>query len=196
MPRSMSSTILTALQSQSVYPALFISLTFSNSVANLWTGSGNITWNSTTWSGAGQIMSLEPVEDGYTVEARGTAVRLSGLNATLLSDCLNDIQLGLPVLIYLGLFSSYPFTSGSLIASPILIWSGRVDQTTIDLDGETATLTINCETRLLDMNIPSSFRLTLQDLNAQYPGDLGTSFVDAISELTIGWGYPLNGSNV
>lgn len=196
MPRSLTSAMLTAIQSQSVYPGIFVQLTFSNSTSYLWSGVGNITWNSITWTGAGQILSIEPTEEGTTVEARGTAIRLSGLNPTLLSDALNYIQLGLPVLIYLGLFSGYPFSSANLIANPILIWSGRVDQTTLDLDGETCTLTINCESRLLDLNVPSDYRYTQQDLQAQYPGDLGLSFVESIQERQILWGTPLNGYNI
>jgi len=35
-------------------------------------------------------------------------------------------------------------------------WAGRTDQPTIEMDGSTATISINCENRLVEMNEFSS----------------------------------------
>jgi hypothetical protein len=183
----MSSAMLAAIQSTDLQPALFIELSFNGATVYIWTGNGSISWNSQSWSGLGSLMSIAVAEDGATVQARGITITVSGLDATLLPDCLSDFQLGLPAIVYLGFFSG-----GSLISSPITTWSGRMDQPTIDVSGETATIAINCESRLLDMNIPVDRRYTQQDQQMTWPGDLGFQFVDSIQEFTIAWGQSYN----
>lgn len=186
----MSSAMLAALQATDLQPALFVQLTFNGATVYLWTGTGSTSWNSQTWSGLGSLLSLAVAEDGATVEARGITITVSGLDPTLLPDCLSDFQLGLPAIVYLGFFSS-----GSLISSPITSWSGRMDLPTIDVSGETATIAINCESRLLDMNIPVDRRYTQQDQQMTWPDDLGFQFVDSIQEFILAWGQSYNATN-
>jgi hypothetical protein len=190
MPRPMSSAMLAAIQSTDLQPALFVELTFNGATAYLWSGNTSITWNSQTWSGLGSLLSLAVAEDGATVEARGITITVSGLDPNLLPDCLNDFQLGLPAIAYLGFFSG-----GSLISTPITSWSGRMDLPTIDVSGETATIAINCESRLLDMNIPCDRRYTQQDQQMTWPDDLGFQFVDSIQEFVLAWGQSYNATN-
>jgi hypothetical protein len=190
MPRPMSSAMLAAIQATDLQPALFIQLTFNGATAYLWTGNTSISWNSQTWSGLGSLLSLAVAEDGATVEARGITVTVSGLDPNLLPDCLNDFQLGLSAIVYLGFFSG-----GSLISTPITSWSGRMDLPTIDVSGETATIAINCESRLLDMNIPCDRRYTQQDQQMTWQDDLGFQFVDSIQEFVLAWGQSYNATN-
>jgi len=149
-----------------------------------------IDWNGHTWTGLGALLGISPMEDGATVEARGITITLSGLVPSLLADCLGEFELGLPVTVYLGLYSD-----GDLIDAPITTWSGRMDQSTIEVSGEDASISINCENRLLDMNVAVDRRYTNEDQQIDHPGDLGFSFVNAIQELTIFWGHQAHSTN-
>lgn len=190
MPRAMSSGMLAALESAYLQPAVFVQMQFATATVYIWSGVGTISWNGHTWVGLGSLLSVTVMEDAATVEARGITVTLSGLDAGLLSDCLTEFQLGLPVSVCFGLYSG-----GSLIASPITSWAGRMDQPTIDVAGDTVTIAINCENRLLDMNVAVDRRYTNQDQQMTWPGDLCFQFVDGIQEMTLYWGQQANSTN-
>ena len=184
MPRTLSSSFLAATQATLLRPALFIEAHFISGPPYVWSGFGSITWNSQTWTGIGTLGSVSTIEEGSTVEAKGITLTMSGIDATLLADVLGEFQVGLPAIVSLGLFDS----TGALIADPVTSWSGRMDQPTIDVDGTTATIAINCESRLLDMNVAVDRRYTNEDQQLDHPGDRGLEFVNSIQEVVIYWG--------
>jgi len=124
--------------------------------------------------------SISPIDEGSTVEAKGLTLGFSGFDTTLLGDVMSEFQLGLPALVYLALF-----TGGVLIADPVNAWAGRIDQPTIQTDGASASIWINCESRLLDMSTSVDRRYTADDQQRDWPGDLGFNFVNAIQEMTL-----------
>lgn len=192
MPRPMSSAMLTAIDARELAPAIFVEAFFSSGPVRLWTGFGPIVWNGFTWTGIGTLGSLSPIDDGATVEAKGITLTLSGIDPAMLTHVLGEFSLGQPVTIYLGLFNA-----GSLIANPITSWAGRMDQPTIDVAGSTASISINCENRLADMNAAVDRRYTADDQQRDWPGDLGFTFVNAIQEMTLYWGTsPTSAGNI
>jgi hypothetical protein len=102
----------------------------------------------------------------------------------MLEEILNEFRLGLPVKVHLGLFDD----SGALIPDPIVSWAGRMDQPTVEVGGETLTISINCENRLLDMNVAVDRRYTNEDQRLDHPEDRGLEFVTSIQEVMIYWG--------
>jgi hypothetical protein len=185
MPRSsLSSGQLAAIQSTNLRPALFVEAHFVNGPIYVWTGRGSITWGGHTWLGVGSLGSVSTIEEGATIDAKGITLSLSGIDTTLLADVMTEFQVRLPVLVRLGLFDA----SLSLIDDPVISWAGRMDQPTIDVDGQTCTISINCENRLLEMNVAVDRRYTNEDQQLDYPGDRGMEFVSSIQDVTIYWG--------
>ena len=181
--------MLDALSSPLFYPVLFVQLTFSNETIYLWSGIGTTTFNGQTWSGIGGLLGVSATEDSSKVEAKGILVSLSAIDATLLPEALQYVQLGLPVIVYLGLSSGAPITEGgTLVSSPVVAWSGRIDQPTFTISGDTCNLSIACENRLVDMNVSIERRYTNDDTQSLNPGDLGCSFVATTNERTLYWG--------
>jgi len=197
----MSTAMLDAITSSIWQPVIFIQLTFTTGpvyISSLYQAvtTDAITGTSQTWIGLGSLLSIGNIEDGATVDARGTVVTVSGIDPTLLPDIENDVQLGLPVTIWLGALSS-----GAIVVSPVILWSGGMDQPAIQVGGDEITITIDCEDLLVSMNVAVDRRYTPQDqqLNwgvppTSYSGgvslsaDLGFQFVDAFIETTIQWG--------
>ena len=159
MPRpGVTAAMVTALQSPSLKPALFVSIQFKTETVYLWTGSGSLTWNGQTWSGAGSLMNISSIETSDKVEAQGMSIELSGIDPTLLSEVLSDVQIGYPVSVYFTAYSGSAF-----ITPPITSWNGRVDRPTCKVGGDQATISLACETQLIDMNIPVDRRYTQED---------------------------------
>lgn len=181
--------MLAALQGTYMQPAFFVSIQFATTTVYLWTGSaasiganpdGSISWFGHTWIGLGSLLGISDIESASTVEARGIVVTLSGLDATLLADCMTELQLQLPVVVYFTVYSS-----GSLISRPITSWSGYTDQPTIQVDGVSARISLAAENRLISMNVAANRRHTNPDQQMDYPGDLALQFVDGLQDLTI-----------
>ena len=177
--------MLAAIEARILYPAILVNLGFSSGTLYVWSGIGSITWNGNTYTGIGQFGGFSTIEEGASVEARGLTLKLSGVDSTALADALQNLQLGLPVTIYLALLTG---PAGTIIADPIISWQGRMDQPDIFVSGATSTISLKCESRILDMNVPTDRRLTQEDLNLLTPGDLGCSFVYSIMEVSVYWG--------
>ena len=183
MPRTSNNALLTALLSPETQPSLFVELTFASAVVRMWSGLGSVTWGGHAWLGMGSLMAISGVEDAATIEARGMTVTISGLDPNLLSESMTDFKLGLPARMWLGFWSG-----GSLVADPLPSWAGRTDQPTIDVAPDVVTISIACENRLVDMDVPADRRLTNEDQQMDWPGDLGLQFVDGLQEAALVWG--------
>ena len=170
---------------------MLVEATFTNETIYVWNGLGAIAWNGQTWIGIGTLGSVSSIEEGTTVEARGITLTMSGIDPSLLSDVLSNYQVGLPVSVYLGFFDS----PGHLLADPLVSFAGRMDQPTLQADGQTASIAINCESKLLDLNVSVERRYTNEDQQLDYPGDRGLEFVNSIQEVTIYWGRSPSSTN-
>lgn len=184
MPRVMTSGMLTAITSPIIRPALFAELHFANEVLYVWSGTGSVVWSGQTWLGLGTFGSISVIEEGTSLEARGITLTLSGINPQALAEALQNVQIALPVILYLGMFDA----SFALIANPLVAWKGRMDQPIIKLGADTVMISLQCESRLLDMDISVDRRYTLEDSVIDNPLDLGFQFVTAIQEFTILFG--------
>jgi hypothetical protein len=192
MPRpDATPEFIAGIQSAYVRPAIFVEVHFTTGPVYVWTGVGSITWGGKTWAGVGQFGAVSGIEEGTNVQARGVTLTLNGLDPTLLSDVLNDYQVGLPAILYFGIFDA----SGSLIPNPITSWAGRTDQPTITVDGTTASISINCENRLLDMNISVELRWNDQTQKIFYPNDRAFELVNAIQDITTYFGRHPDSTN-
>ena len=191
MPRTMTPAVLAAIQSEQLRPAIFVQANFVSGPLYVWTGIVPTTWNGQTWTGVGNLGSISTIEEGTDVLARGMTLNFGGFDPTLLSEVLGEFQVGLPVTVWLGLYDA----TGVLIPDPIVSFAGRMDQPTVQSDGQTATITINCENRLIDLNTPVDRRYTDQDQKLDYPSDRGLEFVNSIQEVNIWWGRVPTGNN-
>ena len=172
--------------------AIFFTGTFASGPVFLWTGNQSITWNGHTWLGIGTLGGISPISEGSTVEAKGMTVSLSGIDSTMLSNVLTEFLLGGACMIYVA-----GFNGGAIIADPMVAFAGRMDAPSIDIDAKTAKISINCESRLLEMNVAVDRRYTADDQQRDWPGDLGFTFVNAIQEMNIYWGEaPTTAGNV
>jgi hypothetical protein len=173
-----------ALAASALRPAIFVEAHFQSGPVYLWTGFGSVTWSGQIWLGIGTLGEISTIEEGGSLEARGISIGLSAFDSNLLPLVVDEVSQGLPVIVRLGLFDS----SGTLIADPVISFAGRMDQPTLTMSGETASISINCENRLVDMNIAVDRRYTDEDQKLDYPSDRGFEWVNAIQEVTIIWG--------
>lgn len=127
--RALTDAVAAAIVAGKVRPVVFVEGAFydsgspSESFLRLWSGLGDISWNSTTWTGAGQLLSISPLEESAEVKAVGFNVELSGLPQSILSTALANVRQGKPGKVWLGLmgregYVDLPGSSGNRATTP------------------------------------------------------------------------------
>lgn len=184
MARSLTASLLAALQAGVVKPAFFFEGEFSGGTIRLWSGLGTYSWNGYEWTGAGNLISLGPITEANTTSANGFTVSLSGQLSSLVAIALAQCRTGLPGKVWLGCFD----TNDSLIADPFKALDGRLDVPSIEDAGTVTTISVNYESRLIDMTVARERRYTDQDQKIDYPQDTGFHFVPSLQDKPLPWG--------
>lgn len=184
MTRSLSNDMQDVTTATLVRPIILVEAEFDSSDVLIWSGIGDLTWDSKTWTGTGQLLRVDAMEESVEMRAVGTKVTLSGIPSELLSIALQEDYQGRELSVYLGAFDD----SGAVIASPVVVFKGRMDIMTISEAGDTASIEVSVENRLIDFERPRERRFTSEDQKIEYPNDKGFEFVSTIQDKEIVWG--------
>lgn len=186
----MSRTLSTAMQAvataELVRPIYLVDLEFASGSIYLWSGLGDLSFNSNTYIGAGDLLSIGAVQESTELTATGAQITLGGIKQSLLTLARDEPYQGRPLTIRLGAFDE----NGDLIASPVIVFSGFMDVMTINDSGETSTITVSAENKLIVFQKTAVRRYTAEDQKIEHPTDKGFEFVAKIQEKEIVWGRP------
>jgi hypothetical protein len=185
MPRNLDTATQGQLTAGTVTLAFFLQVTFNTGTYYLCTLPNNFSWNSQSWVGTGSLGQVGQISEGTDIKAYGTSVTLSGIDPTLLADCLNDIQLGAQALLYLGFFNTGTMT---LVTNPTCVFSGQVDQPSIQCGPDSVAITLNLESPMIRLQRGSFRRYTTADQHIDNPGDTGFDWVPELNFLAENWG--------
>lgn len=188
MSRNLSATMATAVTGSDLKPIILIEAQFDSNAPSsylyLWNGIGNLSWNGYTWIGAGAIMDVSAVEESADLKATGVKVSITGIPSEYISLSFNEDYQGRPLIVRFALLDS----SNSVIATPFILFSGRMDVMSIAESGDTSIIEITVENRLIDFERPKVRRYTDQDQKIDHPTDKGLEFVTSIQDKEIIWG--------
>ena len=166
-------------------PIWLAKLQFDSGTTRTWSGRGDITFGGEVYQGVGDLGSIGVVEESIEHKAFGITMRLTGIPAALLSVALSEDVQGRTAQVWLGFLDA----SYQLVADPVLAFQGRMDTMNPSL-GETVTITITAESRLIDLHRARVRRYTAANQNERFPGDKGLEFVTEATEKEIFWGQP------
>lgn len=185
MPVLIPNNYLAALETKTVYPAFLFDGEFSGGIVRMWSGVGTLPWNGFEWLGAGELLSISEIRQSANVQADGLKLTLSGMPSSLVSLVTGQARHGKIGTVYLGLLKA----NGTVDANnpPQIVFRGRLDVPEVSWDGETATVSINYESRLVDLQRARERRYTHEDQQIDFPGDRGFEFVPALQEQVLEW---------
>lgn len=183
--RTISASLSTALQADRVYPLLLVEALFDSGALRLWNGDGALTALGETWTGVGLMLSISPIEETAEIRATGVSIRLSGIPSAIVSIALAEDYQGRVARVYVGAFDA---STGAVITDPILALQGSIDTMPISEGGDTSTILVNVESRLIRLEKASLRRYTAQDQKVEFPLDTGLDHVAAIQDVQIVWG--------
>lgn len=183
MSRNLTNSAVTQITSAEVQPFLLFQGEFASGTVRAWSGIGDLIWNGFTWIGTGNLLNISAVQETADTSANGVTVNLSGIPSELISLALSDCRQGSAGFVYLGFLNN-----GSVVSDPVLMFEGRLDIPAIEESGETATVVISYESRLIDLERPRETRYTNEDQQREFAGDLGFEFVPALQDKALTWG--------
>jgi hypothetical protein len=184
MSRDLDALLAAEVAGNYVRPAFFVHCNFDSGALNLWTGMGSIIVGGRTYTGVGTLLDISGIEESTDLSAKGIKVTLSGVLSSLVLIARDEDYQGRALEVLFGAINS----TGSLVSDPFIMFSGFMDTMTINDGGETATITLTVENRLIEFDRTSVRRYTSEDQQIEYPGDLGLEFVADLEEKEIVWG--------
>lgn len=188
MARNITTAFNNALKSQIVTPIIATELEFSDGTLRFWNGYGNITMtaggSSKTFTGLGDFLGISPISESSTLQMSGVTLSMSGIKSSLISTALSAQYTNRNGAIYLGMYD----TSKNVIADVYTVFKGKMDVLNISEQGNTATITLNIESRLISFDLPVDRKYTLEDQQVDFPNDVGFEFIPDLQDKEITWG--------
>ncbi|MGF7180381.1 hypothetical protein [Tunturiibacter psychrotolerans] len=183
MSRALDPAMEAALAAGVIQPFFMAILSFKSSIQYVWTGYGNLVWNSQTYLGVGSFASVGTIAESTEIEATGISLTLSGIDPVLEGDSQNDMVPGAQANLYFGLLAN-----GAIIGSPYMVFGGAMDKATIDMGPDTMSITIDIESRMIDFTRASNRRYTSADQRLYFPTDTAFDQVPALNDQALIWG--------
>ncbi|MDW3204562.1 MAG: hypothetical protein R8L07_03385 [Alphaproteobacteria bacterium] len=190
MTRNWSAAALAQADTGRYTPVILVDAEFEDSAGNaatlsLFTGIGTLTIGGTTYTGAGDLLRIEGIEEINRLAARGVTVSLNGIGVSEVNgagDSILDLAYrteyqNRPCTVSLALLD--PDTQQP-IGDPEPWFVGTMDVMTPEEDGENATITMTVENAQIALERPVGRTYTAEDQKERYSGD---TFFDHVSTL-------------
>lgn len=117
----------------------------------LWTGIGDRTINSETYTGTGSLLTVDGLEEVADLKATNATITLSGLDSTILTHALTEPYQGRTCNIYFGVTNT---------TSVLPMFTGFMDVMQIEDTPEGSTITMSIESKLVLLERPNVVRHT------------------------------------
>ena len=166
-------------------PFAMVRLDLPSGTVRFFTGIGELSWDSQTWTGAGDLGFIGPLESATELRAGRVQIGLSGLNSSVKADALNELVRGSNVYIYLGFFD---LATDAIIADPWLAFFGKVDEPSVTEKEDGIDITVSCLDGVGAALRRTEHRRNGADQEAIFSGDEIFEFVADSTPLN--WGAP------
>ena len=160
---------------------LAVELKFASGTLGLWNGYGDLTIDGQLYTGGGSLINVSAIEESADIGAKGVSMSLTGVSSSILATALTENYQYREANIYIG-------TIDSGTVSSYKAFSGRMDVMTINEQGETCTVSLTAESRLIDLERSRVRRWTSEDQKQIDSTDKGFEFINSLQEENIKWG--------
>lgn len=183
MPRNLSSDMIAQLTAPVVRPAFFFEGLFGGVFLNLWSGIGDIFWNSSTWSGNGYLQLPSGGTETIQINSETMTIELMGVPEEIIAIIFRG-NTGEKATLYFGFLDS----SGAVVSDPFPHYVGLFDSAEILENSDQTSVSISYESRIADAQRVREFRYNKQSQNIFYPTDLGFDYVPKLQNWSGFWG--------
>ena len=179
MSRTVPADLLAALSEPNVHPFYAVDLDFDSAPIRFWTGYGDRTILGNSFIGTGNLLNISGLEEVSDLSAKGITLTLSGVPSSLVSLALGEPYQRRKCTVYFGTTDT---------AAPVEAFSGLMNTMTIEDSGESSTITLSVESKLIRLQKASNRRYTEENHTARHPGDTFFSYVTGLQNKDVLWG--------
>lgn len=179
MSRTVPAALLNALAQPEVYPFYATEFFFDSGTVRLWTGYGERTIGGEIYVGAGELLNIDGLAEVADLSAKAITISLSGVAASLVSLALQEPYQRRICKVYFGAVN---------VSEVVEVFSGQLNTMSIQDSGETSTIEVLVDSKLVELERASNRRYTSESQKSRYPGDTFFDYVSAIQDADIVWG--------
>lgn len=179
MSRTVPSALLTALSQPEVQPYYAVDLDFDSAPIRLWTGYGDRTIFTNSYTGGGSLLTISGLEEASDLSAKNITLSLSGVPSSLVTIALDEPYQRRECKVYFGTTDT---------SDPIEVFSGLMNTMTIEDSGESSVITLTVESKLVRLEKASNRRYTEENHVARHPNDTFFSYVTSLQDKDVVWG--------
>jgi len=192
MSRTVPASLLTALAQPEVQPFYAVELLFDDdddtrydeggysgeNAIRLWTGYGDKTVNVETYTGSGNLLGISGLEEANDLSAKNITLTLTGIASSIVSLALSEPYQRRLCRVYFGTDDT----------TAIEVFSGFMNTMSIEDSGETSTITLTVESKLVRLEKASNRRYTHENHVSRHAGDTFFSYVADLQDKDVVWG--------
>lgn len=197
MTRTLTTAVATAASGAVAELCHLVSMAFDGGTAYMTTAAVDIAWNSQTWSAVGGALSFEAVQETGDLSAQGVKLRLDGISTATIASLIGDDYIGREANLYLAHID----TDGSIIADPILLFRGYMNESWVireNVDAQSCVVETRFVSPLVKFEQMRGIRANLISHQSHptrngndYTADTFMRHIATIRETDIGWGIGL-----
>jgi len=173
MSRTVPAAILTALAQPEVEPFYAVEIDLDSGPLRLWTGYGDRTVDSNTYTGGGTLMTIEGLEEVADLSAKNITLTLSGMPSEVISLALQEPYQRRKVRVLWGVRGVSDFVE---------VFSGSLNQMVIEDSAESGTISVTVDSKLVELERASNRRYTSESHKSRYATDTFFDFVAQIQD--------------
>lgn len=182
MSRDLATALSDALDAQEITVFWLCDLLFDDpNSLHFWSGLGDLTIDGQTYTGAGELLDISELRESSDIAAYGATLTLSGIPSNLIALAQSEPYQGRRAVVKFGVQQS----GGAKTA--VTIFTGEMDQMNIQIGPDTATISLDVESRLIDLNRPRVRRYSDADQRARFPDDRAFEFVTRLQAERLEW---------
>lgn len=189
MARNLTTAHKTQLTSKVKRVGLLVEIDYTPTPVRVWTGRDDITWDSKTWKGIGDLGSISVITEKVGIRAGTLKLTLNGVPSSAVANALDDAQAGRSVKVWVATFTE----SGgvwSIVADPNRMeWADTDVHEIVEDDGK-YSIELNCETPLSRLTLLNVLRCTTEDQQRHFPDDTFFDFAVQVAEKALYWPTP------
>tara|TARA_B110000503_G_scaffold141468_1_gene235139 strand:- start:581 stop:1132 length:552 start_codon:yes stop_codon:yes gene_type:complete len=179
MSRTVPASILTALSQPEVQPFYAVEFMFDSAPIRFWTGYGDRTIETNTYTGTGNLMSIGGLEEVADMSAKSANITLNGIPPALISLALQEPYQNRECRILFGVIDS---------SDIVEVFAGTMDRMTIQDGGETGTIDLKVESKWVRLDRPNIRRYTSESQKSRHLNDTFFDYVAELQDKEVLWG--------
>jgi hypothetical protein len=188
MSRDLTAGMIAEVTARALQPIFIIKAEFDSGDLRLWTGIGDLTYDSEIYTGVGTILGMKEIVENQAVEASGLDISLSVIASSIISTALTENYQGRPITVWFGSVDD----TGAVIVDPHEVFHGKMDVLEISEGADTCNVNMKCENETIELMKAKVRRYTSEDQKSLYSGDLAFDFVPSLQDKQLVWGRTIS----